>query len=223
MLFRSEVAAAWSAVETAEPGGWATRLAKKAGCSLQTVYTRQKDWLKEYGIDIAVPYAFYRDLLFFGPASLTRPQHRSDLINAVREKNGDDAIRLHEQAATDFERWRTEDVGATIKSRPHRMEIKVARETPLAEATSCLADTSRPAIGSQASTDRIRGSKKPITIAAQALATVQRPQAELSRAKTIERVPRENSSKRRAAPVLEEPLRCLRRTLRGDERRHHDQ
>ncbi len=200
VALEDKVAVAWRAVETAEPKGWAARLAKKAGRSVQTVYTRQKDWLKEYGIDIAVPHAFYRDLLFFGPASLTQPRHRSDLINAVRERNGGDAIRLHERAARDFDRWRTEDVGATIKSRPHRMEIKVARETGLAPATVCIADTSRPAIAAQAPTDRMRGSKTPRTITARALATVQRPQAELNRAKAIERVPRQNSSERRAAP-----------------------
>ena len=47
VALEDKVAVAWRAVETAEPKGWAARLAEKAGRSVQTVYTRQKDWLKE--------------------------------------------------------------------------------------------------------------------------------------------------------------------------------
>jgi hypothetical protein len=198
-----KVAAAWRADETAEPKGWATRLAKEAGCSVQTVYTRQKEWLKTYVINIAVPHALYRDLLFYGPPSMTRPQHRSDLINAVREKNGDDAIRLHERAAMDFDRKRTEVVGATIKSRPHAMEVKVARNTALAPARVGVADRSQPTVAAQASapqTVRQTGTKKPITITAQALATVQRHPVQQGRLKAVKHAPRQDSDKRRSAP-----------------------
>lgn len=173
-----EVAAAWRADEIAEPRGWAGRLAKKAERSLQTVYTRQKEWLKDYGIDIGIPHAFYRDLLFFGPPSMTRPQHRTDLITAVREQNGEDTIRLHERAAKNFDHWRTKVVGATINSRPHPMEVKVARRTMLAPARVGVADRSRlaiPAHASTAGTARPLGANKPKTISARALATVQRP------------------------------------------------
>ncbi len=174
-----ELVAAWRADESAEPRGWVGRLAEKAGCSIQTIYTRRKEWLKDYGIDIMVPCAFYRDLLFFGPPSMTQPQHRNALITAVRKKNGAKAIRLHERAATNFDYWRTKVVGATIRSLPHSMEVKVARNTALAPARVGVADRSRLAIpahqASTAGTARPLGANKPITISAQALATVRRP------------------------------------------------
>ena len=198
-----KVAAAWRADESAEPRGWAGRLAEKAGCSIQTVYTRQKEWLKAHGIDIMVPYAFYRDLLFFGPPSMTRPQHRTALIAAVREQNGAKAIRLHERAATDFDRKRTEVVGATIKSRPHAMEVTVARNTALAPARIGVAHRSRPTVAAQASapqTVRQTGTKKPITITARALATIQRHPVQQGRPNAAKHAPRQDSGKRRSAP-----------------------
>ena len=124
-----KVAVAWRAAETVEVGAWAQRLAKDARCCLQTVYTRREEWLRDYGIDIAAPYALYRDLLYFGPPSLTRPDDRSALLTAVRRKEGNDAIRLHEDAARNFDRQRIEIVGKTIGSRLHEMEVKVALKT----------------------------------------------------------------------------------------------
>jgi hypothetical protein len=173
-----EIIAAWRVDETAESRGWVGRLAEKAGCSIQTVYTRRKEWLNDYGIDIMVPYAFYRDLLFFGPPSMTQPRHRTALITAVRKKNGANAIRLHERAATNFDHWRTKVVGATIRSLPHSMEVKVARRTMLAPARVGVADRSRlanPAQASTAGTACPLGANKTKTISARALATVQRP------------------------------------------------
>ena len=41
VALEDKVAVAWRADERAEPKGWAARLAKKARCSVQTVYTRQ--------------------------------------------------------------------------------------------------------------------------------------------------------------------------------------
>ena len=117
---QDKVAVAWRAAETVELGEWAQRLAQDAGCSLQTVYTRRKKWLIEYGIDIAAPHALYRDLLYFGPPSLTQPKDRSALLTAVRRKEGKEAIRLHEDAAQSFDRQRIEIVGKTINSRPTR-------------------------------------------------------------------------------------------------------
>ncbi len=170
-----EIIAAWRVDETTESGGWAARLAEKVGCSIQTVYTRQKEWLKEYGIDIKVPYAFYRDLLFFGPPSMTQPQNRSYFLRAVRSKRNEDVLIHHDRAARTFDLWRT-DVGRTIRSRPHPMEVKVARRTMLAPARVGVADRSQRAIAAQASTAgtaRPLGANSPIS--AQALATVRRP------------------------------------------------
>ena len=129
---QDKVAVAWRAAETVELGEWAKRLDQDSGCSLQTVYTRRKKWLSEYGIDIAVPHALYRDLLYFGPPSLTQPKDRSALLTAVRRKEGKEAIRLHDDAAQNFDRQRIKIVGKTIGSRPHKMEIKVALKTAAA-------------------------------------------------------------------------------------------
>jgi hypothetical protein len=129
---QDKVAVAWCAAETVELGEWAKRLAQDARCSMQTVYTRRKKWLSEYGIDIAAPHALYRDLLYFGPPSLTQPKDRSALLTAVRRKQGEEAIRLHDDAAQNFDRQRIEIVGKTIGSRPHKMEIKVALKTAAA-------------------------------------------------------------------------------------------
>jgi hypothetical protein len=69
VALEDRVAVAWRAAETVKVGAWAQRLAKDARCSLQTVYTRREEWLRDYGIDIAAPHALYRDLLYFGPPS----------------------------------------------------------------------------------------------------------------------------------------------------------
>jgi hypothetical protein len=129
VALEDKVAVAWCAAETIEVGAWPKRLAKDAGCSVQTLYTRREEWLREYGIDIAAPHALYRDLLYFGPPSLTQPEDRSALLSAVRRKEGKEAIRLHDDAARNFDRQRIEIVGKTIGSRLHEMEVKVALKT----------------------------------------------------------------------------------------------
>ena len=139
VALEDKVAVAWRAAETVEVGAWAKRLAKDAGCSLQTVYTRREEWLRDYGIDIAVPHALYRDLLYFGPPSLTQPKDRSALLAAVRCKEGNDVIRLHKEAARNFDRQRIEIAGKTIGSRPHKMEVKVALKTAAALPESAAA------------------------------------------------------------------------------------
>ena len=159
----------------------------------------------------------------FGPPSMTRPQHRTALIAAVREQNGAKAIRLHERAATDFDRKRTEVVGATIKSRPHAMEVTVARNTALAPARIGVAHRSRPTVAAQASapqTVRQTGTKKPITITARALATIQRHPVQQGRPNAAKHAPRQDSlASVDLLPAGEKRLRRLPRTRRGDKRR----
>ena len=65
------VAAGWSSIQNFDPDTWAGQLATLSGCRKSTIYNRRKQWLEEYHIDIALPFAFYRDLLVFGPQSLT--------------------------------------------------------------------------------------------------------------------------------------------------------
>ena len=79
-----EVAAAWREIEDYGGENWALSLAKAARCSPATVYNCRKEWLKRFGIDLALPHAFYRDMLFFAPNSLTEPRVRSAWLRAVR-------------------------------------------------------------------------------------------------------------------------------------------
>ena len=101
-----------ASARSAHRPAWPSWLAPTGACSwprapaapCQTVYSRREEWLRDYGIDIAAPHALYRDLLYFGPPSLTQPEDRSALLTAVRRKEGDDAIGLHEEAARNFDR-----------------------------------------------------------------------------------------------------------------------
>jgi hypothetical protein len=121
------VAKAWRAAMPSELQDWAGNLAKKAGCTRQTVYARQKDWRREFKIDIALPYALYRDLLHFGPSSLSDPQSRSALAAAVWNRDGEAAVRVLAEVANIFDAKRVNIVGSTINSSPHPMSFKVAR------------------------------------------------------------------------------------------------
>jgi hypothetical protein len=121
-----EVATAWRDLDPLESGNWARRLAASAKCSLQKVYQRRERWLDQFNIDIEMPYALYRDLLFFGPNSLTSPKARSGIIEAVRGGNGDVVVRLLDQAANDFDRDRTTIVAAAVAAVPHEMRVRVA-------------------------------------------------------------------------------------------------
>jgi hypothetical protein len=125
------VAVAWRCDEVGKAGAWAKTLAKLADCSEATVYSRRDAWLKEYGIDIRMPHALYRDVLYFGSASLTHPQDRSAYLLAVKNRQGAEAIQLSEAAARNFDRARTGIVGKAINSSCHPMEIKIARKTPV--------------------------------------------------------------------------------------------
>ena len=83
-------------------------------------------------------------------------------------------------------------VGATIKSRPHAMEVTVARNTALAPARIGVAHRSRPTVAAQASapqTVRQTGTKKPITITARALATIQRHPVQQGRPNAAKHAP----------------------------------
>ena len=121
------VAIAWRTEKRVGVDDWAGNLAKKAGCTRPMVYARQKQWRKDFKIDIALPYAFYRDLLHFAPRSLTEPKERDALLAAVRGENGEEAVRLLAKAAEHFDAQRVNVVGPTINAGLHAMSFKVAR------------------------------------------------------------------------------------------------
>jgi hypothetical protein len=131
------VAAAWRADWANEPRGWAKRLAKAAGCSVPTVYERRDAWLREFGIDIAAPFAAYRVILFFGSHSVMPPDQRWAFLSAGRTNQPLDTGKIFEDAAQEFERRRREIVGRTINRRPLGMEIKLASETAAFAERGC--------------------------------------------------------------------------------------
>jgi hypothetical protein len=122
------LAIAWRTDKHVRVDDWAGNLANRAGCTRPTVYAKQKQWRKDFKIEIALPYAFYRDLLHFAPRSLTEPNERDALIAAVHGENGEEAVRLLAIAAKHFDTQRIEVVGSAISAEPHAMSFRVGRD-----------------------------------------------------------------------------------------------
>jgi hypothetical protein len=127
-----QVVTAWCQTERVEDD-WAGALAQAAQCSKGWVYERRKRLLATYKIDIALPFTFYRDLVFFGPNSLTKPQDRAALNAALARGDAATNLRLRQQAVKDFDRQRLGVVGATVRSPPLLMSPKVALEPKAVE------------------------------------------------------------------------------------------
>ena len=126
-----QVVAAWRQTERVEDD-WAGALAQAAGCSKGWVYERRKKLLAKYKIDLATPFAFYRDLIFFGPNSLTKPKVRAALNAALARGDAATNLRLRQQAVKDFDRRRIDVVGATVRAPPLLMSPKVAIDRTVA-------------------------------------------------------------------------------------------
>jgi hypothetical protein len=124
------VAVAWHEADGFDDENWAKHLSRAAGCSPATVYARRTIWRKKFGIDIAVSHAWYRDMLYFGPQSLSDPQSRSALTAAVRQRDGAAITPMLLKAAVHFDRKRVEVVGSMIRSGPSPMAVKVVDDTP---------------------------------------------------------------------------------------------
>lgn len=110
-----KIARAWRADKYSTTSNWAEEIAKQVGCDPQTVYNRRKAWLAEYGVDIDLPYGFYRDLTVLAPTSLTTPENRSALMKAMSRGDAEKTLALLAGAAKDFDRQRLEIVGSAIK------------------------------------------------------------------------------------------------------------
>src|SRR5208337_4777156 len=108
-------------------------------------YERRKVWLAKYNIDIAIPYAFYRDLEFFGPNSLTKPEARAALIAAIGQGVGEDTLRLLEEASANFFAQMADVVGKPISGPPTLLPTKVAGETLAAVGRATGAISGKPA------------------------------------------------------------------------------
>jgi hypothetical protein len=122
------VVAAWRKTERVEED-WAGALARAAGCSKGWVYEQRKQLLAQYDIDLEIPFAYYRDLVFFGPNSLTKPKVRAALNAALAGGDAATNLRLRQKAAKDFDRRRIGVVGGTVRSPALLMSPKVAIPT----------------------------------------------------------------------------------------------
>ncbi len=152
-----EVAAAWRRIKDYGGENWARGLAKPARCSPATVYNCRNEWLEEFGIDVTLPHAFYRDMLFFAPNSLTEPRVRSAWLHAVRKGDGAAVVRSARHAQAVFNRLRTSVVGSAIRADLRRMAVKITPESALSPPPSRLgARPSPPPALSRGDRDRRR-------------------------------------------------------------------
>jgi hypothetical protein len=131
-----EIAAAWREIEDYGDENWARSLARAARCSPATVYNYRNKWVEEFGVDLALPYAFYRDMLFFAPSSLTDPEDRSAWLRAVRDGNGTAMVQSARRAQAVFYRLRTSVVGSAVRTDLRRMAVKVTPESMLSLPSS---------------------------------------------------------------------------------------
>ena len=95
---------AWRDEKSADLDDWAGALATRANCAKSSVYAQRKKVLQGHKIDIALPFAFYRDLVFFGPNSVTKPQDRAALNAALARDDAATNLRLRQKAAAEFDR-----------------------------------------------------------------------------------------------------------------------
>ena len=129
-----KIARAWRADKYSTTSNWAEEIAKQVGCDPQTVYNRRKAWLAEYGVDIDLPYGFYRDLTVLAPTSLTTAENRSSLMTAMSCGDAERTLALLAGAAKDFDRQRVEIVGSTVKGPLGQIPIETVGADTKADA-----------------------------------------------------------------------------------------
>jgi hypothetical protein len=124
-----KVAVAWREMRAKHGQNYARAIAEATGLSDQTVYDRRRTWRKEFGIDIAIPFRFYMDLLSLGSLSMARPDQRAALL-AADTADAEALERALSSAFADFDRNRSlmgEIAGAT----PSAVEVKAIHPTLL--------------------------------------------------------------------------------------------
>jgi hypothetical protein len=136
---KDRVVAAWRSTERLEDD-WAGALAQTANCSKAWIYARRQQLLATYFIDIAFPFAFYRDLIFFGPNSFTPPRVRAALNAALARGDAATNLRLRQQAVKDFDRRRLRVIGASVSRPLLAMSPKVAIPPPTQDDHSQLGE-----------------------------------------------------------------------------------
>ena len=132
MKLKHRVAHAWRATTAIEGPIGSARLASASGASKATVYRWRERWLAEYDIDIFVPCALYRDLLFFGPNTFTDAPSRASVLQAVEAGDGRELLdrRLGGEAA--FEQARRQYLRPALEGEPLRMPMALPEASSLA-------------------------------------------------------------------------------------------
>lgn len=162
---KDHVVAAWRHTERLEDDDWAGALASAGNCSKAWIYERRKQLLAKYKIDIAFPFAFYRDLIFFGPNSLTPPQVRAALNAALARRDAATNLRLRQRAVKEFDHCRRSVIGASVSSPLLAMSPKVVIPSPAREDHDELGeDLTLPSVApreTELDASQPRGSKTP--------------------------------------------------------------
>ena len=149
---------AWRNVTEYDPVGWCAQLMAASGCSKNVVYSRRRQWLAEFQVDLAVPYVFFRDLAVLGPNSFAMPATREALLSALGEGDGDETVRLLRGASDSFFARMSELVGVAVTSPPTPLPLKVAR---LAGSNASAGANPAPAVAPSARLPLASSAKSP--------------------------------------------------------------
>jgi hypothetical protein len=118
-----EVARAWRETLSTTRAGWASSLAEKANVTDETVYKRQREWLRDHGIDISIPYPFYADLLSLGSLSAAELERRARIVAAAARDNEKEVLAQVSGAIDDFAKQRLQLIGNQIGSRLRQVDV----------------------------------------------------------------------------------------------------
>jgi hypothetical protein len=122
-----KAAVAWRQMAAKKGENYARAIAEATGLSDQTVYDRRLTWRKEFGIDIAIPFSFYRDLLSLGSLSMAHPNQRAALL-AADTADAEALVRALNSAFADFDRRRS-SMGEIAGATPSAVEVKAIHPT----------------------------------------------------------------------------------------------
>ncbi len=153
---------AWRYEWSADLDDWAGALATRANCAKSSVCAQRKKVLRQQKIDIALPFAFYRDLLFFGPSSVTKPADRAAVNVALARGDAATNLRLRQNAVAEFDRRRIELIGRVIASPPLSVEVAVDRPAPeINQLPAAPAVSAKPHRRPNTTAIRLRGGTSP--------------------------------------------------------------
>lgn len=136
------VVRAWRAAKKFEAGNRAKEIVEISGLKKTAVYAHRLRLLAQYGIDIAIPYAFYRDLEHYGPKSMTTQEGRAAMNKALgKAADKEEVWRLLQEGITNFFAQLVDVVGGTVASPPTLLPMRVVGSTSSPVVQSIPAET----------------------------------------------------------------------------------